>query len=501
MYDDGHQYCYAGHGLIKGNLEDFVSGFTYEYLPWRNVSKEIMKFYDVKTKIDPEGKPVTIGFQWPDSNLQFRDLDEKKFYCKPGKTPVGLFGRDKFAVGSHKYVTITEGAIDALSLADVLSGSEKGSPPPVVSVQSASSAFRDITVDRAWLNTFERIYFAFDGDEPGRQALHKCAKLFDYHKVYVVPFTKRKDANEHLLAGERDDLKRIWWSSKQYLPENILTTLDQFKTAKNKPKRHGIPYPFKILTDMTDGIRTGESVLIMAPEKVGKTELMRFIEHKILKETDDHVASFFIEDVDQRHFQALAGIELGLPIHLPNVDCPTDKSDAALETVIRRDDRLHYYDKFGSDDGERFLDTLRFLAVARNCRYVLVDHISILISGLSGRKDERRDIDYLSTRLEMLVKELDIALIIVSHVNDEGKSRGSRYPTKVFDITITAERDTMADNEEDRRAIKLSIPYSRFPGITGPAGVVIFNRDTYSFTERAHNEATAINWGNQGVAA
>ena len=51
-----------------------------------------------------------------------------------------------------------------------------------------------------------------------------------------------------------------------------------------------------------------------------------------------------------------------------------------------------------------------------------------------------RALDYLSTRLEMMVKELNYALIIVSHVNDFGQTRGSRYISKISDIRIDAEQ-------------------------------------------------------------
>jgi hypothetical protein len=81
---------------------------------------------------------------------------------------------------------------------------------------------------------------------------------------------------------------------------------------------------------------------------------------------------------------------------------------------------------------------------------------------------------------------------MVSHVNDEGKTRGSRYLTKVADITVDASRDTLADDPVERNTIRLSIPYNRFCGRTGPAGNVIFNMDTYSFKETANDNSPEI---------
>jgi twinkle protein len=456
-----------------------LADYTYEYLPWRTISKETMQVYDVKTRIKADGQPDVIGFRYPSGAIKGRYLDRKDFYWqkdKDGNIPAGLFGKDKFQPGASKYVTITEGEPDALSYYQVLQG-------PVVSVQSSSSALRDCTADRAWLNSYERIYFAFDNDEQGRHAFEECRKLFDYHKVYFVRFTTRKDANEYLSAGEGESLRRLWWNSGLYIPENIKSTFVDFREILDRPRKQGVSYPFKTLTEMTYGIRTGETVLVKAPEKVGKTELMHFFLHNVLKETDDNVGAIFLEEPAQRLLQALAGIELRQPVHLPECDLPSDQILAACKEVVRRDERLHVYSYFGSDDPVVFLDTIRFLATARNCRYIFVDHISILLSGNAASTDERRQLDWVSTRLEMLVKELDIALIIVSHVNDAGQTRGSRYMTKVFDLTIDVSRDLMNSDPLERNTIHLSIPYSRFPGITGPAGDLLFHRDTYSFEE------------------
>jgi hypothetical protein len=135
-----------------------------------------------------------------------------------------------------------------------------------------------------------------------------------------------------------------------------------------------------------------------------------------------------------------------------------------------------------------------------------VDHISVLISGNSSINDERKQLDFLATKLEMLAKELDIAIIIVSHVNDEGKSRGSRWLTKMFDITIGAERDMMNVDPITRNTLKLSIQYNRFCSKTGPAGHQLFVPETYSFTEIAANDNESVvrsehNFRNEALAA
>lgn len=454
--------------------------YTYEHLPYRGLTKDTLKTYDIKTKIDAEGKPVSVGFTMPNGDIKVRELAGKKFHWLPGAdlAKAGLFGRDKFSAGSHKYVTITEGYEDAASIHQVCRG-------PVVSIHSSSSAVSDVSVDYSFLNSFERIYLAFDGDEPGRAATAKVAKLFDYNKVYDVKFGGgRKDANDYLQRGEVTELYNIWWNAKRYLPDTIKSSFTEFRDILSNPVKVGVSYPWPTLSEMTKGIRTGESVLITAMEGVGKTEIMHAIEHKLLKETDYNVGSIYIEEPEQRHLQAIAGIELQRPVHLPDSGCTNDQVIAALEEVVGRDERLHVYSHYGSDDADVLLDTIRFLVVARGCRVVLFDHITMAVSGLAG-DDERRALDYLSTRLEMMVKELDFALILVSHVNDLGLTRGSRNISKIADVRIDAKRDLLAADDRSRRTIELQISKNRPAWQTGPAGSLLFNPSSYTLMEVA----------------
>lgn len=473
-YDDGHGWCFSCQYYKPSN--EVIDDCTYEYLDRRGIGKETHRFYRALCKLDAEGKPLSIGYVYPNGSTKVRSLEKKGFYSVGDIGKAGLYGRDKFPPGSARYITITEGEDDALSLYEVLKA-------PVVSVQSASTAVRDCSIDRAYLNSFERIYLAFDNDAPGREALRGVAKLFDYNKVYVVRFVApRKDANDYLVDGQTELLKKIWWNSKKYLPETIISSFSDFEEILKEPQKLGVPYPFPTLQYMTDGMRTSESVLLTAMEGVGKTEVMHSLLHQTLKETNDAVCAIFLEEPKKRLLQALAGIELRRPVHLPEYDPGYDATYRALQKVVGTDDRLHVYSHFGSDDPEILLDTIRFAVSARACRRVFLDHITMAVSGIGG-DDERRALDYLSTRLEMMVKELDFSLIFVSHVNDLGQTRGSRNISKIADIRIDLFRDLLSSDEIARREIKVKVSKNRYSGRTGDAGSIFFNPNTYTLSE------------------
>lgn len=478
VYADGHSHCYScnTHIPAKREKEPFLieDTFTYEYLSYRGIDKETFRFYDTKTKIDSEGKPVAIGFPWPNGAMKVRTLP-KGFYSVGDMSKGGLYGRDKFTGG--RSVVITEGELDALSLHQILR-------VPCVSVRSSSSGKLDAANDRSWLNSFERIYLALDGDGPGREAAADIASLFDFNKVYLIKFPggTRKDANDYLRAGEGPELDRLFQSAKKYCPETVVSSWSDFEKILNEKPKFGTPYPFPTLNYMTYGIRTGESVLVTAQEGVGKTEVLHAIEHHLLTNTTEAIGAIYLEEGKKRHLQALAGIHLKRPVHLPDSGVSDAEAYAAVRAVVQEDDRLHIYSHFGSDDPETILDTIRYLVTARGCRYILLDHITMVVSGLGG-ENERRALDYLSTRLEMMVKELDFALIIVSHVNDEGLTRGSRNISKVADIRIDLSRDIKSLDPIIRRTTHLMVAKNRYCGRTGPAGDLLFDPYTYTLSE------------------
>jgi twinkle protein len=454
--------------------------YTYEYLEHRGIEKGTFSFYGVKSKIRADGVPLSLGFAYPNGSHKVRLLDHKEFYWD-GPSIGGLYATDRFDSGTHKYVTITEGELDALSLWQVLK-------TPVVSVQSSSTAKRDCIADRVFLSGFDRIYLAFDNDTMGREAAASVAKLFDVNKVYLVKFDRHKDANDYLQAGEGEQLRHIWWNARKYQPETIVSTLADFKTILSEKPKTGVLYPFPCLNEKTYGIRTGETVLITAPEGVGKTELMHTIEYQLLKETahDVGVGAIYLEEPKKRHLQALAGIHLRKPVHLPDCDCTENEVYAAVESLVGQDDRLNLYSHYGSDDPEVLLDTIRWMVSARNCRYILLDLITLVVSGLAGEK-ERTALDYFSTRSSMMAVELDFAFITVSHQNDEKQTRGSRLIAKNANIRIDISRDLLALDSNLRNRTDMVVSKNRFCGRTGFAGSIDYSPITGIYTEASHD--------------
>ena len=177
------------------------------------------------------------------------------------------------------------------------------------------------------------------------------------------------------------------------------------------------------------------------------------------------------------------------PLHLPDCEATQlEKEDAFLETL--GSDRIYLFDHFGSTSVDNIVNRVRYMAKAMNCKYIFVDHISIIVSAQESG-DERKAIDEIMTKLRMLVQETDIALFAVSHLkrpegrgHEEGAAtslaqlRGSGSIAQLSDIVIGAERNGQADDPIIRNTTHVRVLKNRFSGQTGPACSLLYTKET-----------------------
>lgn len=452
---------------------------TMQYVAQRGLTVATQEKLGIVTKVSPDGEPIAVQITFPNGTRQIRRHrpGQKDAFTTEGEhasEPTLMF-MDKFPAGSAKTITITEGGYDAASLFQIL-----GSNFPCVSVRSSSTARKDCLTHATYLNSFDKIYLALDADEPGQKAAKQIAELFDFNKVFHVDLSAHKDANGYLQAGLDNQLRQVWHNSKKYLPEGIVSSHDEFrKILEDDEKRPSIPYPFERLQAVTKGIRDGEVILVTAQEGVGKTEFIRAIEYHILTTTDAAIGAIHLEETKARQLQGLAGYDLKVPAHFEGVSSNEEILAAIGRITKGSDDRLHIYKHFGSDDPNDLISMVRFMVTSCGCKYIFFDHLTMVVTGRED-EDERRLLDYLSTRLATMAHDLGFTLFLVSHVNDHGQTRGSRNIGKVANTRIDLSRNTLEEAEDERNKMYLSVPKNRFGASTGPGGVLWFDPETFT---------------------
>jgi twinkle protein len=443
---------------------------TFDYKGWRGISRNTMEFYGVQTKL-LNGKEFEVAFPYGEEAVKVRPYEGKAFKCVGKFKDAGLFGQDRFDPGSRDSITICEGEPDALSAFEILRGRSA-----CVSVKSgAGSAYQDCVKNYEFINSFPKIYLCFDNDKTGQDAVRSLQGLFDFRKVYHVKFHKRKDANEYLVNKEANEFEQTWLAAKRFAPDNIISAFtDIEKSLESSSEDRLGSYPFPELNSRLYGLHAGEVIVVKAPEGVGKTEFLRATEHHLIKETEHPIGILHLEEDNGTTVKAIAGYELGVPAVLP--DCGLSKQDIldGYKKAVRDDEgRIHIHASFDVEDEEAFLGNIRFLVSALGCRFIFLDHITWLATGLAD-DDERKKLDRISQRLKLLAKELRFCLIEISHVNDDGKTRGSRNISKVANTVISLYRDLL----EGSNTVHFMIEKARLGGRTGPAGQGFYNRGT-----------------------
>lgn len=214
-------------------IEDTSAG---EYVNMRSINTKTMEDYGVLTYGDRQ------EYVYPSGGIKVRNLTEKGFYAKNGFKGDELFGMNLFTAGSSKMVTITEGELDALSVAQMLKSSYTN---PVVSLPSATPSKKLWENCADWLNSFEKIILSVDNDDAGNALADRVSKLFP-NKVYRVDHRPYKDANEFLQAGKATDFKGAWWNARKFTPENVMNSTQDFLSLyKDTPEHQYIPTGIK----------------------------------------------------------------------------------------------------------------------------------------------------------------------------------------------------------------------------------------------------------------
>jgi twinkle protein len=414
-----------------------------------------------------------------------------------------LFGQNLFDPGSAKAITIVEGECDAAAAWTLL-----GSRYPVVSVLGAGSALRDVKNNYEYLDSFPEIVINFDTDTakvnpktgevryPGQEAAKKVADLFKPGKCRVLSLRDGKDANDYIRKGASKAYVDEWWKAPPHMPDGLKSREGHVGGNHQPPKALSSPVSVQGLDKLTYGIRLSEFITVTAETGIGKTSILKEIEYallenKELKEKGYGVGFLHLEEPNYDTALGLLSIHNNKPYHLPDTERTVDELRSAYDAVLNND-RVVIWDHFGSNTIEAVLDKVRHMH-ALGCKYIVLDHLSIVVSDQSG--DERKQLDEISTKLKTLCMNLNIALIVVIHQNRQGQIRGTAGVEQLSNIVLKLYRDNTDPNPWRRNVTKIMVEKNRFCGRTGPACYLWYNEMTGRLEELTPEEVETYESG------
>ena len=389
---------------------DLSSGVVSE-IPDRKITKDTCKFFGVSIKHDDQGKELNHYYPYHDaSGVHIANKVRgrgKSFLWEGSSKAATLFGQQLFGANTAKAITVVEGELDALSCYQLL-----GSRYPVVSVQNgAGNALKSCKQNYKYLDSFPTIALCFDNDEDGINAANAVAQLFP-NKAKIVKL-QLKDASEYLKENKQKEFTNCWFSAEKYTPANIVRGEDLLDRLRNQPTPESLKLPWEGLQDLTYGIRKGEMWTITSGSGMGKTQVLRELSYHIQQHTEDNIGLLFLEDPIEDAARGMMSLSAGKPLHLPTTEFTQDEWENAFNDTLGTG-RYAFFDSFGSNDIDTIVNTIKYMRYGCDCRYIFLDHISILVSDQSAG-DERKALDEIATKLKTLTIELDIWLGMVSH--------------------------------------------------------------------------------------
>lgn len=463
------------HGIrelepVRITLDGLISNGEYADIKSRGILKKTCEFYGYQVQKD---KGVHIANYYDDAGnvkMQQHRTSDKKFPIYGDKSYNDtLWGMHKFTPSDNVFITITEGHIDALSVAQVFDCKY-----PVVSLPNgANSGYEVIKRNLHKLSQFKYVILAFDNDKPGREATEECISLFEPGKVRVAKW-KRKDANEYFNGKTLEwenlaELRQTIYNAVAYLPPSILTGESLLNTLKGYNLK-SIPWPWKSFNERLHGIDIPSVITIAGLPEHGKTTMMADIMRYEIKRSNK-VGVISLEQSIPKLLLKTTSLLTGFDIKkIRNRDLTDEEREYCRETaesIVTHDHRT-----YGSDINV-ILKNLPYIAQALNCEVIIFDNLSYSISG--GRDEERREIDRAMIALKDSSTKYEYVLFNICHLNDNDDNkdsiRGSRgvqmYSDYVIHISRDFETDTlwsevMKDREEgEDTGKKIPLKYNK----------------------------------------
>jgi twinkle protein len=499
---------------IQPKQPDNVIEGNFIALTDRKISQATAQKFGVKAVQDLKGQVIKHFYPYYNghelSATKCRNSVTKDFFVQGSYNDTGLFGQQLFKGG--KYVTITEGECDAMAAYELL-----GSKWAVVSIKrGAQGAVRDIKESLEFFDNFENVIVAFDNDKAGKDAAVKVARLFKPGKARILTLPNGfKDPNDMLKSNRHKDFVEAWWSAKVYTPSGVINVTEQREKFHNREKKQSIPYPYEGLNKKLYGLRQGELVTLTGGTGLGKSSVTREIEHWLVKQTQDNVGIIALEEDWRRTIDGILSIEANARLYIDQEREKFSKEELDKMFDILYDgenkNRVWVHSHFGTNDIDDIFTKLRFMIIGCDCKWVVVDHLHMLVSAVH-EGDERRAIDTIMTRLRSLVEETGAGIILVSHLRrvDGNKGhengievslshlRGSNSIGQLSDCVIALERNQQSDDPDEARTTRLRVLKSRYTGDVGMAARVIYDAETGRLSELTNEDIEFDNSGDEG---
>ncbi|WP_375671389.1 toprim domain-containing protein [Bartonella sp. SD1336NMGDW] len=297
---------------------------------------------------------------------------------------------------TNRTIVITEGEIDALSLAAY------GYPAVSVPFGGGSGGKHNwIENEFDHLESFETIFLATDMDPPGEEAAREIASRLGRHRCYRVRLP-RKDANDCLTAGiDSATIKAAFSSAQSFAPEGLRRASDYKDQVIGlfwpEPEKHlGYTVPYPKLQDKLH-FRPAELTLWSGASGAGKSQLLSdCIPHWIAQKSRLCLAS--LEMKGEQSLRRLTKQTGGL-------EQPTKET---IERILHfLDEGLILYEHVGKSSVDTLLEVFDYCRARYGCDQFIID--SLMRLGIASDDYARQE--------QAVYKMVDWAVLNSVHIH------------------------------------------------------------------------------------
>jgi twinkle protein len=353
-----------------------------------------------------------------------RDARGKKVIRQAADAEPCLFGWD-LVPDNAKSVLITEGELDAMSLA------EYGLAALSINQGAGNHQWIDFDFDR--LERFQEIFLWFDGDEPGQKGAKEVASRLGLERCRIVQF-RLKDANEALQQGVTlDEIGEALGAAQRIKPDDLHTPdayLDEvIRMFRDEPlQATGAVLPWPIWQDRVR-LRRAELTIWTGINSHGKSDLLGHVLLDLIKQ-GERICIFSGE-------MKPTMVLYRLTTQTCAIDNPTESYVRAANNWMSGS--LWVYDRVGTIDQDKLLEAFRYAAKRYRVTHFVVD--SLMKCGVA--EDDYKGQKAFVDRLCDFKNEFNVHVHLVAHArkgDDESKAPGK------MDIKGTGAISDLADN-------------------------------------------------------
>jgi replicative DNA helicase len=281
------------------------------------------------------------------------------------------------------------------------------------------------------------------------------------------------------------------WSAKKpqrYSPENFFCSDQDVEDAiLNENPYEYVPTGHTGLDDKIRGMVKGGITFIKAPRGTGKTEVIRYFETGLLRDEDSRVALLHMEEMKSTTYRSMATYQLGVNVRTKDDARENGVSEAAVIQAAKemtQGERTIIFEMMSHDDPLKLLDYIRLAATVYGAGFIFIDHVQRLAylssSGVDGATST---LTTLGSRAAQLAKELNIGVIFISQVNDDGRTKYAASLEEEAIICIKIERDVETDDEVLQNTTNFVVDKNRPFAKLGHAGSVYYDPETTILSE------------------